>query len=307
MKKMFNERHMKIDNSASHLDILRELNKRGALDEDLNNYLKHLDGKEKGLKIVMDVLEKYAKEHWIYMTDVALDHYGYVHCNLMVMTSTHLYTLEINHFEGDYTFKEGVSYLNGEQIDKEPLLMVQSVSSQLKSNIKFCHVPIKLQVTGAAIFTHTDCTIDIQDETKKTEIVMSHQIENFVKKMVRDEKKAGGKLDIIPNHISWLIRIDRHHPYHQLNVPDHIIERVQSGVTCIHCESFDVQVGEIFSVCACGGTEFAEQTIVRTICDYGVINQNKELDSHELHHFFNNQVSLKQIKEQLNRYFVPIW
>ena len=56
MKKMTNERHMQLENIASDLDILRELDKRGALDEDFKKKLAWLESKDKGLQIVMKTL-----------------------------------------------------------------------------------------------------------------------------------------------------------------------------------------------------------------------------------------------------------
>lgn len=307
MNKIHNERHMQMDNMASTLDILRELNRREALDEEWKKQLAHLEAKEKGLQIVMTVLERYAKDHWGYMTEVVLDHYGYVHCNLLVMTSTHVYTMEINHYDGAYEFKEGTSYLDGEPIDKEPIIMARSVSSQLRSNIKFCYMPIHLKVTGAAIFTNPDYTVEIHDNVTDIEVVTREHLVDFIQQMVRDEKEHGGIEDIIPNNISWVIRIDRHHPFRPFIVPRELKRKMRKGVTCVHCESFDVKVGEVFTGCKCGGMEFTEQAIVRSICQYGILNLEKELDTHELYHFFDKQVSLEQIEEHLAKHFEPVW
>lgn len=301
---MYNERHVEIEEVASNLDVLRELNKRGALDEELTSELKRLEAKNLGLKTVMNHLKKYAKEHWMYMTGVSLDHYNILNCDLLLMTSTHLYTLEINHYDGLFEFRNRNSLLNGETLEQHPIQMAQGVTSQIKSNARMAS--IHLDVKGAAIFSGPKNNIRIQDEVDDIEIVAANQLDHFIKKIVQEEKQHKNATKINPMHISWLAGIDRHHPVWTLKIPDEIKETAQLGIACSQCENFDVEIGERYVSCACGELESLEEAIVRTICDYGVLNNEKDLYPPDLHLFFDNQIPMKLIEKYLEKHFMPI-
>lgn len=306
MKKMTNERHMQLENIASDLDILRELDKRGALDEDFKKKLAWLESKDKGLQIVMETLEKYAKSHWNYMTEVSLDASNILKCNLLVMTSTNVYTLEINHFDGDFEYKNGESYVNEEKLIENPIQNAKDITSQIMGNIRFCSMLIHLKVKGAVILTGTDDVV-IHDIVEDIEIFVESELEAFAYQMVLDEKENGGVTTIIPNNLSWLARVDRRHPVKSIKIPRRIKNNIRRGVTCYYCDNFDVQVGEIFTGCPCGGWENTEETIVRTICEYGVLNIHKNLGVDELNHFFDYQVPFEQLETYLLKHFTPIY
>lgn len=303
---MYNERHMEIDEMATDLDILRELNKRGALDEELTRDLARLEAKDKGLEIVLKQFEKYGRDHWFYMTNVSLDHYNILNCDLLVATSIKVYTLEINYYDGMFEFKNRDSFLNGDTLEQQPIQMAQSVTSQLKSVGVMSSVPIDVEVAGAAIFPSPNNKLQIYDEVTDIEIVSSKQLVNFIKEMAKEEIQQNKKLELNPMLLSWVGRIDRHHPQWKLKIADEIKESIQLGVTCSYCESFDVNIGEVFIACDCGGWESLEEATVRTICEYGVLNNDKNLFPPDLYHFFDKQVPLEYIEDCLEKHFTPV-
>lgn len=301
---MYNERHVEIEEIASNLDVLRELNKRKALDEELSKEFKRLEAKDRGLKTVLNHLNKYAKDHWMYMTNVSLDHYNIFNSDLLLMTSTHLYTLEINHYDGLFELRNGNSLLNDERLEQHPIQMAQGVTSQIKSIALM--ESIHLNVKGAAIFAGSKNKIRIQDEVDDIEIVSAGQLDHFIKKIVQEEKQHKNVTKINPKHISWLARIDRHHPFWTIKIPDEIKENVQLGIACRQCEKFDVEIGDRYVSCACGELESLEEAIVRTICDYGVLNNEKDLYPPDLHLFFDNQIPMDLIEKSLEKHFTPV-
>jgi hypothetical protein len=297
---------MEMDEMATNLDILQELDKRGALDEEMTIELERLKAKEKGLEIVLEQLKKYGKEHWFYMTNVSLDHYNILNCDLLVATSVKVYTLEINYYDGVFEFKNKESFLNGRKIEEHPIQMAQSVTSQLKSIGVMSSVPIKVDVAGAAVFPNPDSKIRIHDEVDDIEIIPSKQLVNFIKRIAQEEMQKNKKRELNSMLFSWVGRIDRHHPCWQIKIPDEIKDNIQLGITCSHCESFDLKIGEDFVSCVCGQWESLEEATVRTICDYGVLNNDKDLHPLELYDFFGGQVSLEYIEACLERHFTPV-
>lgn len=303
---MTNERHMKLDELARDLDILRELDKRDALDEVFKAQLHHLESKEMGLQRVMSIFEEYAKPHWNYMTHVAMDAENRLKCNLLVMTSTNVYPLEINHYEGHFEYRNGASYLNGKKLAENPIQIAKDVTSQITGKIRFCSMPIFLDVKGAAIFTGSS-DVCILDDIGDIEIVTEDQLKKFVFQMILEERENGGSPRLILNNISWLSRVDRRQPVIPFKIPRHIKNQITLGVRCSYCYSFDAQVGEIFTGCPCGGFENTEEAIVRTICEYGVLNNGKHLELSDLQRFFNGDVPDELLETYLEKHFTPVY
>ncbi len=300
MKKMINERQAYMEEMPSDLEVLRELEKREALNESYSKKLRLLEAKNKGINQVFKYLEKYGKGHWIYARDVAMDYYNIITCDLLVMTSTHVYTLEINHYDGTFEFENGMSKLDGEILAAHPIPMAQSALSQIQHLKRIAPFPIDLKLKSAAVFTNSNHFLKIHDEVKDIEIVAANQLEQFVQQMVREERpaqKLGAAFN--PLYWSWVMNIDRHHPYIPLEIPEDILATARPGITCSYCSSFNVKIGEVLMACACGGWEFAEEAIVRTIWDYSTLNSGKALHPSLIKEFFNQQVP----DEQLDKVF----
>ena len=309
MKKMYNERHVQMENVATDLDVLKVLKSRGAWDNDLDSAYKYLDAKEAGMNKLLETITKYAKNHWMYMTNVSLSQDNTLNCDFLLLTSTTLYTFEVIHYEGFYEVEDGNGFLNGERLDHEPIGMAQKVTSKVKNLAAMGSMPINLNVEGIAVFTNPDTDVIIPHEIDTIDIITNDQLEQFIEDIVQEEReKVGDRTQpTIPMHLSWLRMIDRHHPVWGIKVPDEIHERVQPGIICSYCESFNIEIGEIFMTCECGGWEATEVAIVRTICEYGVINQDKHLYPPDLHLFFDFQVSIEKIDKHLAKHFSPAW
>lgn len=304
MKKLYNERHAHLENIPSDLMVLEELNKREALDETLKRRLHYFDSKETGLMKVLDILNKYGKEDWMYMHNVAVDYYDIITCDLLVMTSTHVYTFEINEYEGTFELKNGISKLDGQTLKEHPIAMAQSVLTQLQGSKRMAPVPIKLKLKAAAVFTHSNNPLEIHDEVSGIEIVSANQIENYVKRMVREEKQAQAKgVTFNPMYFSWVARIDRHHPCIEIEIPDAVMEKVRPGILCTHCGGFDVKIGEVLMTCECGGWELVEEAIIRTICEYAILIQGKNIHLPSLCEFFDNQIPKVQLEKCLDKVY----
>jgi len=304
MRKIDNERHIEIENSASNLEILQELNKRGALDKELVIELKRLEAKDRGLKTVLNQLNQFGKKHWVYMTNVSLDSYNIFNCDLLLMTSTHLYPLEINYYDGLFEFKENSSLLNGKEMEQLPIESTQSVAALLNA---FTTISlIDLDVKGTAIFPSSTNQIRIYDEVTEIEIINAEQLNAFIKQMIREEEKSNKFRKINPMHIRWLKKLDRDQPIWTIKVSDEMKKHIHPGIACKFCDNFNITIGKQFISCPCGKCEPLEEAIVRTICEYGILNYEKSLYPPDLHLFFDNQISMEQIEKCLIKHFTPV-
>lgn len=297
MKKLTNERHTQIKEIASTLDILVELNKRNALDIKLKKQLAYLESKKQGLQIVLSVFEEYAKKHWRYMTDVMVDPSDDIQCNLLVLTSTHLYTMEINHFEGDYVLKDGVSFVDGYRSDNHPIRTARNVSLGLQNRMQSSQVPIDLIVKSAAIFTNSRHITDIRDEVRDIDIIEKDQLEDFIQQMVREENELGPRKHLPKNHIQWVTQIDDDYPFHTFQLPDKLKPFIKKGPRCVLCDDFNMNIGRFFTFCPCGAMELSEHTIERSVYQCSILSLGKDVDLNEIYDFFDNQVSTERIAQ----------
>lgn len=305
MREIMNERRMEKKSRATDLDVLRELKKRKALNKDYCQLLQKLEAKEAGIQTVLERVKKYANDHWIYVLDLALDSTNTLNCDFSLLTLAGVYTFEINHEPGFFELVEDEGFMNLTKMSTHPIQKTRKLVSQLQSLAKMTSVPLNVQ--GAAIFSNPNTEIMIRDSVRDIDIVTADQLDVYIQKIKREEKRYEGEPMITPMHLSWLGRIDRHHPLVYMHIPDHIKENIRKGILCCHCDSFDVEIGDPYISCACGMHESLEEATVRTICEYGVLNNDKDLEISALLDFFDYQISEDTLYAHLEKHFSPIY
>lgn len=304
MRKIYNERHLEKEEYATNLDVLRELDKRTELNEYFSTMLQQLEAKETGVNKVLKLIHYYAKEHWFYMTDLALDAHEMIGCDLLLMTRAGIYSFEINDYEGVFEIEDSVCKLNGQKFDGHPIEKINQITSQLKKDAVKNAVQINIQ--GAALFPNPHNEVISEQKNEAIEIVTADQLDNYLKRIIQEEKDYNGPAMNRPMHLSWLGQIDRHFPMQPMEVPTGIHQHLYKGIVCCHCGSFEINIGDPYISCACGMHESFEEAIVRTICEYGVLNNDKPLEVYNLLHFFDYQISKEHLMKSLDKHFTPI-
>ena len=304
MRKIYNERHMEIEEYATTLDVLRELDKRTELNEEFIKELEHLEAKEKGINKVLKLINYYAKAHWLYMTDLALDYYGTVTCDLLLVTSAGIYLFEINDYEGTFTVKNNQCSIDDRKLNYNPIEDAHKMTSQL-SNIAPTYFST-LNIQGAAIFPGLNNEVIVSDDVKEVQIVISDQLDNYFKKIVKKDKEHQNCPKITPEHLNWFEQIDYHFPINQTQVSAEADKQLRKGILCCHCGNFNVNIDVPYISCGCGMHEPLEKAIVRTICEYGVLNNDKLLEVSSLLDFFDYQISEDTLYKYLDKHFTPM-
>lgn len=303
MRKIYNERHVAKEERASDLDILKELDKRTELAGEYAAEFARLEAKEKGLEKLLATIDKYADEHWLYLTDLALDYYETITCDLLLITDAGVYPFEVNHYEGVFTVEEKEAYLDGYLLPQNPIEDASTMSSQLQSIALMNDVHLNVQ--GAAIFTGTENGVIIEDETPRIDIVTSDQLDHYLEKIALADEHCDKIPMTTPKHLRWFGQIDRHFPIQQIKIPSELYTALHRGIVCCHCGNFNVKIGNPYISCNCGMHESLEEATVRTICEYGVLNNDKQLEVSELLDFFDYQISEDILYEYLDKHFTP--
>ena len=291
--------------TINQLDILRALDKREALDRNQKQELYQLELGQIGEDRIMKWIHEYGELHWTVMQNVWLSHYGTFECDIILFTAHKMYLFEIKNYSKQFELRNGQCFLGGEKIGHNPSSQAQKVFvnfQQLLSN-SFHQVPIET----AVIFAGEHCEVRIHDEIQDVKILQLNQVRDYVWKIAADERLYyGDPIDV--GRVQLILEKNKGKNYYLPKpISPEMAARIRKGVMCSHCGNFDIDATKAIITCArCGMNEPRENAIVRTICEYGVIHFDKDLETSRIVEFFNDQVSRNNIYYYLDKHFEQI-
>lgn len=100
----------------SKLEILRELEKRTALPEDLENERIRLEASDQGEQKVLSYLQQFGSEHWRILPNLWLDYFGKFECDMLLLTTAGVYPFEIKNYTGQFEFRKNQCLINGKKV-----------------------------------------------------------------------------------------------------------------------------------------------------------------------------------------------
>ena len=120
-------------NQPTHLDLLREMTKRGALDNTAE-WQEEFARLEKGVQGEQDALaflQKFGEPHWTVLQNVWLNYYGEFEVDIMVFTRSGIYTFEVKNYSGLLEYETHQCKLNGRIIGQNPFSQTQKATRQI--------------------------------------------------------------------------------------------------------------------------------------------------------------------------------
>jgi len=304
MKVLQTKRQIEKSKSPTKLDVLRELNKRDALDQDLKDELKRLEHGYAGEQTVLKLIKEFGEEHWVVMQKLWLDYYGKFECDLLLLTNAGLYPFEIKNYSGTFEFRNSQCLINGKRVGHNAIAQAQKVTINLENIIKQHFFDTSIQGAIAFIGHHNEVIVD--DEIEDIQIVMANQLRKHIWNIAKEERNFQGRPIDIQGVVRKLAAVETDNPFNKINITEDIKKRVKKGIRCSYCGSFAVDASKSYIICKCKMHEPREEAIVRTICEYGVINHNEDLTTAALVDFFDGAISRKNLSKFLNRHFVRI-
>lgn len=293
--------------TPTRLDLLRELNKRNALihNDDLQKELERLERGLEGERILIEYIEKNGEEHWTILKNVWFNYFGRFECDLLLLTTSGIYAFEVKNYSGTFELKNNVSTINGNAVGKSAISQAQNITTSLN---KILHESInKLQLSGAVAFVNADNIVNIYDQVSDLSIIKRNKLRKYIWEISQTDRNYSGypiKQDLI---LKALEKYETVHPYPpDNNLPNEVFNNIQKGIRCSHCGSFSLNITKKYISCDCGMHESREEAIVRTICEYGVINYKDNFTTTELTDFFNGEISRDNIKSVLIKFFEQI-
>ena len=290
--------------APTKLEILRELEKRTALPEDLENERIRLEAGDQGEQKVLSYLQQFGNEHWRILPNLWLDYFGKFECDLLLLTTARVYPFEIKNYAGQFEFRKNQCLINGKKVGHNAIAQAQKVSVNIKSILNDTSLSVNVQ--GAAIFIGSHNEVIIHDPVEEIDIVQANQLRNYIWKIVQEERNYRGKPIDAQKILKILKAYEIENPFDQDNIPKELKMHTQKGILCSRCGNFNLDTNRSYVSCSCGMHEPRENAIVRTICEYGVIHHNKDLTVTELVEFFNGEISSQTLRKYLNTHFTRI-
>lgn len=287
----------------TRLEVLQEINKRKGLENQpkLKMEFNKLERGYEGEVILLDYLEKYGEDDWIVLKNVWLNFFGGFECDVLLITRTGLYPFEVKNYANTFHLKDNIGKINDIELSKHPVSQAQNAVISL--NAMFKNSPIPPKITGSVIFIGSDSKVYIQDEIINLHLLVRSDLKDFILAIRNHERNYNGR-SINSAHI---LEVLEHHeitnPFPALNLYLELKQHIQPGIICSHCGNFDLDIARTYVVCGCGMHESRDEAIVRTICEYGVMNFDRDLTTTELVDFFDKQISRTNIQRVINQYF----
>lgn len=289
------------DQFPTRLEVLREYDKRHALNDKYKDELKRLEAGHRGEMLVLEYLNEYGLPHWKVFKNIWLNHYGIFECDLLLITGKNWHPIEIKHYSGQYELKDMQWSCYGNLLPNNPISQSQKVFIHFRNLARDNHLPINIK--GSLIFTGDHFTLNVVDSVGDLEIITLNQLRDVIRDLAWKEQKTytnemdGEKiLNMIEKH-------ETANPFPAEDLHAELGSKLEKGMKCSHCGSFDIQFKRHYVACACGMHEPHEMAIVRTICEYGVIHFTKDLITSQVAEFFNGDYSEPTIRNYLNKHF----
>lgn len=287
------------------LDMYREMNLREALDSDKQSELYRLERGASGEKKVIEYLVEFGLDHWEVLTNLWLYEYGLFEIDCLLLTETDIYLFEIKNYNGDFKYVNSQCYFSDDVISHNPISQTQRCKVNLQNILSAADMQVP--VHGNLVFTGEHADIDIHDYIEDLNVLTINQLRKLIYSIANNEqiKLDTSKRKLNRTKILRIIeRAKRKSPYQPQ--PLRMVEQanLRKGIKCSKCASFNLNTARSFISCKCGLHEPREMAIVRTICEYGMLNFDKDIRVADLCNFFNGDLSRITITNYLNSYFI---
>lgn len=290
----------------TELDQLRILCRRKRyVSEDERYQLMRLEAGEAGEETVIQYLREYGCEHWVVLRNVWLSDYGVCECDILLITNHCIYVFEVKNYTGTFTYENGTCLINGRNNKNNCIAQARKAYLNLRDIIQKYARNIKTE--GALIFVGIDNMVDIKSPVEDIQVIQRNQLRHFIQKIAEQEQiKAYRPIDKFAL-IQHLEAQQVSNPYFPKPLTLGEMTEIKKGIYCAHCHSFDVEVGKSqYISCPCGFSEPRDRAIVRTICEYGVLQYDETLKLENLLQFFGDDVTRNKLSQVLHKYFESV-
>ncbi|MBA5729311.1 hypothetical protein HW423_05890 [Aerococcaceae bacterium INB8] len=183
-------------------------------------------------------------------------------------------------------------------------IFIQLERSVEKVNLLFNNLRYNGKVQGKLVFVNPEGLIRLDEHASEVGMNRAEFI-HWIKGIARDEQHlplANISPIALKERILNEFQIEKPNPPIPKSMKD--FNQMKRGVKCARCHSFDITQTMYKVICnQYGHHEAKKKSVVRTLCEYGLIRYKEPLTVSEYEVFLDGQVSKKYIARTLSKYF----
>lgn len=289
----------------NQLDFLSVIARRGSSYFAKEKALyKSLHAGHLGEERVIEYIKKYGSSHWRISKNPWFNHLGNFECDLILFTDTFIKILEIKHYSGTFRYDAGKCFFGNKETSLNP---IEQVRGNLADTKQMLHkVKPYPNITAAVLFTGDDNDVQIQSVPDEIEIINRTQLRNFITNLVHAENTQPGPPLNLEQIYRELAKYETTSPFMPNPLTPVEMNEIQGGILCGNCHSKQVNIEKFKVSCKCGFVEVREAAILRTICDYGVLNYRQPLRHRDIFKFLDGDASRNLLKRIMHQHFPSV-
>lgn len=286
----------------NQLEFLQVIDRRGlTIFSEEKKLCKSLQAGVIGERKLLQYLVTFGSSHWVVLKNLWLKDFKKFECDLLLITKHCIYIFEVKNYQGKFSYKDGKCFFNEVESPLNPLEQVRANAISIRNYLK--RHGINLPVKAAVVFTGQDNEVHIHSEIDDIEVVPSSHLRNFIQRLVVEENQSPFHNWSPERLIEVFEKIEILNPFLPEPLAREQMREIKGGIYCANCLSFEVTKTKAAITCACGLKESLEEAVIRTVCDYSILQYGRSLSRQELSAFFDGQVSVSYLRNVLTRHF----
>ena len=211
----------------------------------------------------------------------------------LIITDQGVIVNEIKNFKGTYTVSEGNWALGDFVLPDDPFAQLRRAIGKLRrlSNLS----DLNFKVSGKLIFPNEECTLIINDEKLKENIIIRSNLRRYFERFKQSYSSnyASAISNVISEHIV-------ENPYLKEGVA---FDDIRHGLYCEACRTFDLSAERYHLRClSCGTLETKETHLVRAISDFKHLFGKLPITTDKMMRFTGGLISKRTVQRVLNKY-----
>ncbi|MGV2941337.1 nuclease-related domain-containing protein [Mesobacillus sp. LC4] len=261
------------------LSKLRILNKRLELSDEEKRYLSYLDKGYKG-ELQFDAMTETLTSNCLILNELLLEvERTTFQIDTLIIFSGTIYLFEIKTNQGDYLYKQdGLTSITTGVTIKNPLdqlnrtkLLFKKLLNQLGHNFK---------IQGSVVFVNPEFTL--YNAQPDLPFIFPTQI----KRLHENLNNQSGTIST--NHYKLATKLVSLHQIESSfnKLPTFHYDELKKGITCLECESFEVEATHKYLECdVCGSKELIESAVMRTVKEFRLISPDTAITTSAIQEF----------------------
>lgn len=280
--------------------LLLSMSKRGKLTTDQERQLERDDKGHDGEADYDQIIEKHGSSSWYHFKNIWIDYFGHVQLDSLLITENGVFLSDVKNYTNHYVYQNLTWTHQGKTLSK-------NINQQLLDNIVKCQslgkaVPAMKDTQGTIVFINERAVPNIMD-TMPVNYLLRYQIYDWLDSL---KQPVPGKRIPVHQTVELIKQFIIPNPYDYKHVcSDEEYQKLKKGLYCSKCGSFQLKVSQYLVSCTCGCTERKEKAVLRGICEYGVLRNDKDLLVNPIFEFLDRKIPKQFIYRKLQQFFIP--